>query len=355
MTVRQTAIALLAISLLAACSVERLPVPSAPLLSVKPSGSLEPSTPEPSFAGLPVAFEQRLMRSVDTDDQWLVGNLADGWQRLGVGLNDAWVDDAWGQITVTAPEGGEIVVSTLDDSGALREVYRTADGAAATTHASASSDGTVLVLYGASIGTRVVDLRTGVETDFPPAPRGPFGLGPVTLQWSPDGTSFLAGQCDMSTCWLRVVDLDSLGATRIEELVPLALGGHQLLGYRNHPEDRRVLLLDVESGASRPVAAVIGGVYGAMALSDTRFLVYGGLAGDGYGFVLVDTEAGTDTPLATDPLLRFPVSEFVNPDWVVLKSREPGTVWVDPGSTLDLLDLASGRILEDVIAVPPAP
>jgi hypothetical protein len=353
-TARQTVIALLAGGLLAACSVERLPVPSAPLLSVEPSGSAKPSSPEPSFAGLPIALERRLLRSADSNDQWLVGTLADGWQRLGVGLNDAWVDDAWGLITVTSSEGGEIVVSTLDDSGALREVYRTVDGADTTTYASISADGSVLVVYGASIGTRVVDLRTGVETDFPPA-RAVAGLGPVDLQWSPDGTSFLSGECDMSTCWLRVVDLKSLSATRIEELVPLALGERQVLGYRNHPADRLVLLLDVNSGDSRPVAAVIDGVYGATALSESRFLIWGGMAGDRYGFDLVDTETGTDALLATDPLLRFPVKEFVNPDWVLLKSRDPGTVYVDPGSTLDVLDLVAGEIVEDVIAVPPAP
>jgi hypothetical protein len=333
------------------CSVERLPAPSGPSPTPNPSGAAESLAPEAKFDGFQAGLDRRLLVTADAD-RWLFGSLAAGWQPLGPKIHEATVDDTWGRITATTLAGGEIVVSTPDASGALREVYRTRDGADATTGASWTPDGSGLIVFNVSLGVRHVDPATGRASEV--LPPEDFFVGPKTtgeIYWSPTGRTLVFVVCDVDVCHSQVAE-NHIRKAVVDDFVPGAIAGHWLVGYERQGK-AAPLLLDVETGARRRVAAPIEGFWDAIALAENRFLVWGTSADGQVAFVLVDPEAGTDRPVANDPQIRRPIAELSTPDWVALSQMD--SLWVPVGGTLDVLDFASGRFHQDVIAVPPAP
>jgi hypothetical protein len=342
---------LLVAFLLAGCSVERLPVPSAPLVSADPSEPATSIDPEPAFAGLP-AIDHRVLATIDRNGRSLFGTLADGWQSLDVLPSGATtVVDTWGRIAVTALDDGEIVVSTPSVEG-LSMLYRTADGADATTSTSYTADGKGMVVFNVSLGVRHVDLTTGQATDvFPPEA---FFAGDTTVgdvHWSPTGRLLVFVVCDMETCHSLVAD--SLKRTEVvDDFVPGAIAGRWLVGYERDG-DRAPLLVDFESGERRRVAPAIDRLWTAMAVSESRFLLWG-TSGREFAFVLLDLSDGTDRLLAKGVRTWTPIPQLSTADWAILKALD-SDVGVPVGGTLSVLDFASGRIIEDVIQVPPAP
>ncbi|MGI9623872.1 MAG: protein kinase domain-containing protein, partial [Acidimicrobiales bacterium] len=191
-----------------------------------------------------------------------------------------------------------------------------------------SPDGTRLSMSGNSDSVRVVDLQSAESIEL----RG-HGTGSSEHWWHPDGDSIFAATIDGST---RVWDLRPEG---VESLGNLALGGALVGAARlvgdsaammpvvTGSSDAEVRLVDVPSGANRPIAEFWFGSFQWPVISADASLVAGFSQPDRLAHV-VEADSG-DTMLILRPCETPKAVDAVN-RWVLVDVR-----CADPSQDVD--------------------
>ena len=332
------------ILLVAACSIR--PVPTIEPV-VAPSVSATPE--EPSEApGLPLELAAIVAETplvvIAPDGSVLVGTLGRGWTRIDRPTN---VSQAFGRILGAAPRGEQLEIWEASVDGHVEVLHTTRCCSEATTFASVTRDGDLLVLSNPTIGMRLVDLSTGDEREVV-APDGRNQFNPV--EWSPSGSRGVAASCDEVTCATYVFDRASLTTASFDAFVPAAIAGTTVIGYEE-VTNPAPLLLDAGTGLRTP-AGGLDKLWDAVPVSEDAILAWGSTAQGSHAFVLYDLASGGEGVVALDRFTRTPVEALVDPSFAVLTADGPG---LPLGGVLDVIDLITGTITSDVIPVPPAP
>jgi hypothetical protein len=159
------------------------------------------------------------------------------------------------------------------------------------------------VIFGTSVGVRLVDLATGVSNEVVKPDELPLGdpIERSDITWSPSGETVVSPVCDANTCEVAVIDVADGSATVFPGFVPRAASDSYLVGYRAE-DDRGWAALDLTSGAVVSMTSRAAAPYDAIAVSETEFLIYGAeTASSGVlHYALHDLESRPERLLATD-------------------------------------------------------
>ena len=345
-------------------------VPSAIVPTALPESSIPPAgTP----VTLPVDAQQLLARTVVAvinqdpvaNNEWLAGSLNGSWTRLGVFADNSVVRSDWGTLITTRLDGGGFVVERLDPASAAREeIYRSADGGGSTTQAALSRDGASLVVFGLSVGVRLVDLGTGAVIAIvkPDAPLADQRIERSDVTWSPSGETVVSPVCDAKTCDVDVVHLGAGSVNVYAGFVPLAASDAFLVGYRSE-EDRSWAALELATGTITPLTSKVSSPYDAIAVSDTEFLIYGSesVSGGVLHFAIMNAKSGAERLLVSDPTGESRLYDVLrSPTWALIGGPDGFGGAIGSAERWDLLRLIDGvrfvdtvNISSTVLAPPP--